>query len=417
MIIKCPECGHQVSDKAPVCPSCGVEIAGHLVKCSYCGEIYLKEDVVCPNCHRSGTTNSNENEDDIKENVVAEETKNNEQEFQEESLPTELVVSAEPVVEVPRPNSVQETLTEEPLSKEKGIPTDGNVVRPEVRNSHTPLFVSLLIALAICATLLFFYKRGNDNHEADEYKIALKSNNRQVMEQYLEDYPDAPLIHINSIKGLLKQTQQSNDEWAHANQQNTIASYKAYLEAHPNTPYKNEIRKRIEELYWNEVVSSNTEAAYLGYREKYPNGIHAKEADEKLKVMLDNTSSPDEEKAAATLVRQFLQGINSKSTSKIQEVTASSFSFLGGDGATVADVSKYMREKLYQADVKNITWKLGTPLNATTDKSEDGSVVQKITIPARLEIEREGGKGTNKFTIKAQMKNGKITAINWIQQK
>ena len=109
MIIKCPECGHQVSDKAPVCPSCGVEIAGHLVKCSYCGEIYLKEDVVCPNCHRSGSTNSNENEDDIKENVVAEETKNNEQEFQEESLPTELVVSAETVVEVPRPNSVQET--------------------------------------------------------------------------------------------------------------------------------------------------------------------------------------------------------------------------------------------------------------------------------------------------------------------
>ena len=46
MIIKCPECGHQVSDKAPICPSCGVEIAGHLIKCSYCGEIYLKEDDV-----------------------------------------------------------------------------------------------------------------------------------------------------------------------------------------------------------------------------------------------------------------------------------------------------------------------------------------------------------------------------------
>ena len=53
MIIKCPECGHQVSDKAPICPSCGVEIAGHLIKCSYCGEIYLKEDAVCPNCHHS----------------------------------------------------------------------------------------------------------------------------------------------------------------------------------------------------------------------------------------------------------------------------------------------------------------------------------------------------------------------------
>ena len=27
-IIKCPECGRPVSDKAPFCPNCGVEIAG-----------------------------------------------------------------------------------------------------------------------------------------------------------------------------------------------------------------------------------------------------------------------------------------------------------------------------------------------------------------------------------------------------
>ncbi len=76
-----------------------------------------------------------------------------------------------------------------------------------------------------------------------------------------------------------------------------------------------------------------------------------------------------------------------------------------------------MREKLYQADVKEITWQLGTVLNATTDKSDDGTTVQKITIPARLEIVREGGKGSNKYTIKAQIENGKITAINWILQR
>lgn len=27
-LIKCPECGHQVSDRAKTCPSCGIEIAG-----------------------------------------------------------------------------------------------------------------------------------------------------------------------------------------------------------------------------------------------------------------------------------------------------------------------------------------------------------------------------------------------------
>ena len=420
MIIKCPECGHQVSDKAPICPSCGVEIAGHLIKCSYCGEIYLKEDAVCPNCHHSASTDNSVNEDDVKTEPVKDDSQNNGDYSESETSSVELVVSAESIEEEPRLDGTptQDTLTIESPSNDTEVSTDDVIVKPESKNNnHTPLFVSLLIALVICAVLLFFYKRGNDNHEAEEYKIALKSNNRQVMEQYLEDYPNAPLIHINSIRDLLKQTQQNNDEWGRVIQQNTIASYKAYLDAHPNTPYKNEILKRVEELYWNEVVNQNTEAAYLGYREKYPKGIHVKEADEKLKIMLDNTSTPSEEKVAVSAVRQFLQGLNSKSTSKIEGVTASSFNFLGAGGATIADVSKYMREKLYQADVKEIIWQLGTVLNATTDKSDDGTTVQKITIPARLEIVREGGKGSNKYTIKAQIENGKITAINWILQR
>ena len=420
MIIKCPECGHQVSDKAPICPSCGVEIAGHLIKCCYCGEIYLKEDAVCPNCHHSVSTDNSVNEDDVKTEPVKDDSQNNGDYSEAETSSVELVVSAESIEEEPRLDGTptQDTLTIESPSSDAEVSTDDMIVKPESKNNnHTPLFVSLLIALVICAVLLFFYKRGNDNHEAEEYKIALKSNNRQVMEQYLEDYPNAPLIHINSIRDLLKQTQQNNDEWGRVIQQNTIASYKAYLETHPNTPYKNEILKRVEELYWNEVVNQNTEAAYLGYREKYPKGIHVKEADEKLKIMLDNTSTPSEEKVAVSAVRQFLQGLNSKSTSKIEGVTASSFNFLGAGGATIADVSKYMREKLYQADVKEITWQLGTVLNATTDKLDDGTTVQKITIPARLEIVREGGKGSNKYTIKAQIENGKITAINWILQR
>ena len=420
MIIKCPECGHQVSDKAPICPSCGVEIAGHLIKCSYCGEIYLKEDAVCPNCHHSASTDNSVNEDDVKTEPVKDDSQNNGDYSEAETSSVELVVSAESIEEEPRLDGTptQDTLTIESPSSDAEVSTDDMILKPESKNNnHTPLFVSLLIALVICAVLLFFYKRGNDNHEAEEYKIALKSNNRQVMEQYLEDYPNAPLIHINSIRDLLKQTQQNNDEWGRVIQQNTIASYKAYLETHPNTPYKNEILKRVEELYWNDVVNQNTEAAYLGYREKYPKGIHVKEADEKLKIMLDNTSTPSEEKVAVSAVRQFLQGLNSKSTSKIEGVTASSFNFLGAGGATIADVSKYMREKLYQADVKEITWQLGTVLNATTDKLDDGTTVQKITIPARLEIVREGGKGSNKYTIKAQIENGKITAINWILQR
>ena len=50
-IIKCPECGHQVSDQAKTCPSCGIEILGKIMPCPECGEIVFKNQRSCPCCN------------------------------------------------------------------------------------------------------------------------------------------------------------------------------------------------------------------------------------------------------------------------------------------------------------------------------------------------------------------------------
>jgi len=42
MIIKCPECGHEVSDRAKTCPSCGIDIEGNVVRDPKSGEYILK---------------------------------------------------------------------------------------------------------------------------------------------------------------------------------------------------------------------------------------------------------------------------------------------------------------------------------------------------------------------------------------
>lgn len=68
-IIKCPECGHQISDKAPVCPACGVEIAGKTVKCPYCGEVYFKSETACPHCHKTTPISTTEIEQTTGNNV------------------------------------------------------------------------------------------------------------------------------------------------------------------------------------------------------------------------------------------------------------------------------------------------------------------------------------------------------------
>lgn len=56
-LIKCPECGHQVSDMAKTCPQCGVEIAGNIVRKPDGDEVILKSKLpkqTGKDCKKSG---------------------------------------------------------------------------------------------------------------------------------------------------------------------------------------------------------------------------------------------------------------------------------------------------------------------------------------------------------------------------
>ena len=48
-LIKCPECGAKISDKARSCPHCGVSF-GKRKFCKFCGESIDEDCVVCPKC-------------------------------------------------------------------------------------------------------------------------------------------------------------------------------------------------------------------------------------------------------------------------------------------------------------------------------------------------------------------------------
>lgn len=48
-LIKCNECGHEVSDKASVCPNCGCPIE-RILTCEECGSQLSANETTCPNC-------------------------------------------------------------------------------------------------------------------------------------------------------------------------------------------------------------------------------------------------------------------------------------------------------------------------------------------------------------------------------
>lgn len=54
-LIRCPECGKEVSDKAQKCVYCGKvlieeELTKQEIKCTECGAILSETDSICPNC-------------------------------------------------------------------------------------------------------------------------------------------------------------------------------------------------------------------------------------------------------------------------------------------------------------------------------------------------------------------------------
>lgn len=420
MIIKCPECGHQVSDKAPVCPNCGVEIAGHVVKCSHCGEIYLKEDEVCPNCHQSPEDEHNSPRAAISEPEVYNEAP--------EEVPAAEPATQETPVAMGTPVEEQEIIQPvQPVEAQpESIPTDtprGNNPKEEKekKNKHIALLVTLAITVITLFVFLYFYRDVKINNERNEFESAMQSRNPDVLQQYIAEYEQsAPMNHIQEAKNLLTTLQEKADDWAAVVKKNSREAYIAYRKANPNSPHEQEIENRLDEMDWTAAQKANNEDAYAYYIDQHPQGKHHKEAGKLAQQLMTASEKKAEEEAGkqAEPVRKLLQAMNAKNSEGIKGAVAETLNFNGAAGATAKDVAQYMRDKLYQADVKDITWHMDKPSACDKVGGEDEkSVSYKMIIPARLEINREGGKANLQYSIRATVNaQGRITAINLVRQ-
>ena len=220
--------------------------------------------------------------------------------------------------------------------------------------------------------------------------------------------------------------QQANNDLSVALTSNSKEVLQQFIAKYPDSKYRGEFETKIDEMDWAQAVAKNNEDAFLGYKAQHPNGIHSKEADEKLKSLMVSSSPAQAEKEepvelnvsegertrAVAAVRQLLQGINSKSNDKIAGAVAPSLNFLGAGGSTAKDIRRYMTDKLYQADVKTLNWRLGSPAEVSKKSNETGAEV-RVKIPATLDIERKGGKSKRSYVITATVKNGRITQVRW----
>lgn len=372
-IIKCPECGHPVSDKAPTCPTCGVEIVGKTITCANCGTTYFKDQALCPNCHCPSPLNA----------------------------ATSPLPSIQTATLSQESNSTQSTSEHESSTSEK-------------KNNRFIWIISFVIALIICGTLYYFYHSASQQQEEEAYEYAMKSNDPDVLQSYLETYKDADQAHIDSIMSHLNMLKTLDTEWTNAIVSGSKEAIEAYLQKYPNSPYRQEAWNKIDSIDWQIAKKADTAEAYQTYLDEHTDGSHIEEAENAMKKAKSRDLQPEESQMVSSLFRKFFQSINTRNedglTATCEDVLSS---LLGKPAATKSDVLTFMN-KLYKEDITNMVWRINDDYQIKKREVGDEEYEYQVVFTARQEVSRnDGSTQEGNFKISATVSpDGKISAFN-----
>ncbi|MFC2813990.1 MAG: zinc ribbon domain-containing protein [Prevotella conceptionensis] len=452
-MIKCPECGHVISDRAPSCPSCGAKIENEVVKCPVCGEAYFKEQAECPHCHHR-TANASTMENEHPNNVVhpapqspstgvadtnvpqqpsnnayvqptvtpvaAQQQQNvygNGQGMQSQaSQPVNNAYQGQPVqstqqqggyqTQPPQPTQQQGGYQAQPAQPINGAqPQFGNPqqsqygqVPPQTPPPGTqqPQNKNILtIALISVVALLFiglgayFFFGSSGNKEQQAYEYALNSNDPAVLESYLNNYRDADPMHRDKISQQLAQLKQSELDWTNTMVSGSKTALADFLSKYPNSTHKAEAERKIDSLDWLVAKKANTAEAYNLYVTEHPNGVYIDEANNSLNVAKTKNITPKEKEMLALVFRSVFRSINDRD----DEGLTSNFSdFLSSFlGKSNASKSDVIAflNKIYKDDITAMEWRANNDMKITKREIGIDEYEYSVDFSAKQKIERE----------------------------
>ena len=410
-IIKCPECGRQISDKAPTCPNCGVEIAGKIIKCPHCGEIYFSSQEMCPNCHEIASAGYR-----IPTTVASGTTVRTEAPARTET-PMDSTETSAPAGPAAPVTPVRQT----PIAAGNG----GNGNNPEneaqqkakKKSARSILIISLVFSVLICGILYYFYDNANRNKENEAYEYAMQSSDPMVLQSYLDTYKDAEEAHRDSIMAHLEMLKSIDQDWTNALVSGSKQALEDYLQKYPNSPHKQEAWNKIDSIDWNVAKTADNVQAYQAYLDAHADGAHIEEAENAMKKAKSRDLQPEEKQMVSGLFRQFFQSINSHNADGLSATCEDILSsLLGKTSATKADVVTFM-DKLYKDNVANMNWHINNDYQIKKREvgEEDYEYQVQFSAVQNLDL-TDGSKKQNNFKINAVVSPaGKVSSFNMTQ--
>lgn len=406
-IIKCPECGRQISDKAPTCPNCGVEIAGKIIKCPHCGEIYFSSQEMCPNCHEIASAGP--------------------------AAPVTPAASVNPPTPPTPPTPPVPPVRQTPMAAGNGgngnngngygngkygnNPENEAQQKAKKKSARSILIISLVFSVLVCGILYYFYDNANRNKEKEAYEYAMQSSDPMVLQSYLDTYKDAEEAHRDSIMAHLEMLKSIDQDWTNALVSGSKQALEDYLQKYPNSPHKQEAWNKIDSIDWNVAKAADNVQAYQAYLDAHADGAHIEEAENAMKKAKSRDLQPEEKQMVSGLFRQFFQSINSHNADGLSATCEDILSsLLGKTSATKADVVTFM-DKLYKENVANMNWHINNDYQIKKREvgEEDYEYQVQFSAVQNLDL-TDGSKKQNNFKINAVVSPaGKVSSFNMTQ--
>ena len=374
MVIKCPECGHQVSSLAESCPNCGINIAGNVAKCPHCGSIVLASQDVCPNCLQSVYRKSS--------------------------------------------RSIFDNEDEPQTTVQEGVQDGDN---GEQVRTHKTLWAMLVVVLVIVLGVMFigyyFYRHTQKQNEIYAYENCLESTDQFVLQNYLDVFVTAPVAHRDTVSARLAKIKVIDTEWESANVYNTKVAYQKYIQKHPESSHSLEAKIKIDSLDWITAANLNTIASYKSYLEEHPDGQHYEDARMNYNKLTDRLVTPSDEQMVMQLFTTFFDSMASGDEDALKRTLATVLNnFIQKHHASKWDVVDYVRKMHEAPDIKsmhyviNNDWKIDKIENIETGEME---FAVPFSVAKRIERTDPQKERSANYKVSARVSpSSKITDIN-----
>ncbi len=379
MLIKCPECGHQVSDQAKTCPSCGIDIAGKITRCPDCGEVIFKEQAECPMCHCSinGAYRPDVSRPEQTETVPA----------VGKTVPARQEPEQQPAPRRPRKH----------------------------RLAITAFIIAFVIALIVVFLGVYFMKNQEQQQEQRAYENALSCSEPVVLQNYLDMYVDAPLAHRDSIKLHLDALLKVERDWSDAVVNNSRFAFERFMKLHPESMHKVEAAIKIDSLDWQAALQENTAEAFKKYMSDHTDGANYDEASANYERLEAQKVTPEDRVVVSQLFTTYFNALSHRDETALAATLAPVLtSFLHRPNATKEDVRQYM-EKLFESDVVRMEFTPNSDWTIEKINQGEGRYNYSVTFTVAQRVERgeEGHVESTAYKVTAQVSpEGRITELN-----